>query len=70
MTDNIGKFWILGLLVGFGIGSLTGIGVSNYNTKIDQAERRKQMVESGIGRYNARTGEFEFKQCLPDQQTE
>jgi hypothetical protein len=63
MNDNIGKFWILGLIVGFGIGSLTGIGVSNYNANVDQAARRQQLIELGVGSYDSRTGAFQVKAC-------
>lgn len=63
MNDNIGKFWILGMLVGFGIGSLTGIGVSNYNANVDQTARRQQLIELGVGSYDSRTGEFQVKAC-------
>ena len=70
MGNSTGPTFVLGMFISLVIGAFSVIFVSTYNTKIDQAERRKQMVESGIGGYNARTGEFEFKKCLPDQQTE
>ena len=62
MNDNV-KFWILGLLVGFGIGSLTGIGVANYNANVDQAARRQQLIDLGVGSYDSRTGEFQVRAC-------
>lgn len=62
MNDNV-KFWILGLLVGFGIGSLTGIGVANYNANVDQTARRQQLIDLGVGSYDSRTGEFQVRAC-------
>jgi hypothetical protein len=63
MTDNIGKFWMLGLLVGFGIGLFSGIGIANYNDNISQETSKKQLIELGVGSYDSRTGAFQVKAC-------
>ena len=63
MTDNTGKFWILGMTVGFGIGLLSGIGVANYNDNVSQEASKKQLIEIGVGSYDSRTGAFQVKAC-------
>jgi hypothetical protein len=63
MTDNTGKFWILGMTVGFWIGLLSGVGVANYNDNIRQAASKKQLIELGVGSYDSRAGAFQVKAC-------
>jgi hypothetical protein len=63
MTGNSANFWLLGMLVGFGIGILSGIGVANYNDNVNQTASKKQLIELGVGSYDSTTGAFQVKAC-------
>ena len=55
--------FVAGLILGAFLGFLAAIFVSSYNDNYHETEYRKQMVELGVGSYDARTGGFQTKAC-------
>ena len=51
------------LLLGIGIGTLVTGFVTDHNVAFHAAKHRKELVELGVGYYDARTGGFNTKAC-------
>lgn len=62
-SGDASVMFVTGMILGAFLGFLAAIFVVSYNDGYHQTEYRKQMVELGVGYYDARTGGFNTKAC-------
>lgn len=64
MSDDTGPATVVGVIIGLFIGAGAALLVVGHNTKYDETEQRKQLVELGVGSYDSRTGAFQTRACV------
>lgn len=62
-SGDVSAMFVVGLILGAFMGFGAAMFVVSYNDGYHQTEYRKQMVELGVGSYDARTGGFQVKAC-------
>ena len=62
MSDT-GPAMVVGGIIGLMIGAGAVALVDSHNYNYNETERRKQLVELGVGSYNTKTGGFELQAC-------
>ena len=62
-SGDTSVMFVVGLIMGAFMGFLVAMFVTASTSDYRQPEYRKQMVELGVGYYDARTGAFNIKAC-------